>query len=130
MRQGFVLSGSKSRSFKKKASHPPARREGVARFDVLEALESRTLLSTYYVSPSGSDSAAGGTSAPWKTLQKAADSAKAGDIVHVGAGTYTAGMNFYGKAGGTASAPIQFLADPGAIITHCAVTGVNASLAA
>jgi parallel beta-helix repeat protein len=107
-----------------------APRAAKPRIDVLEALESRTLLSTYYVSPSGSDSAAGGSSAPWKSLQKAADNAKAGDIVRVGAGTYNSGMNFFGKAGGTASAPIQFLADPGAVITHSATVGTNASLAA
>jgi hypothetical protein len=97
----------------------------------VESLESRLLLSAYYVSPSGSDAAAGGSSAPWKTLQKAANNAKAGDVVHVGAGTYTSGMNFFGKAGGTAGAPISFLADPGAVITHCATSGLtNDSLAA
>src|SRR5437870_5458992 len=68
---------------------------------LIDSLESRLLLSTYYVSPSGSDAAAGGQAAPWKTLQKAADNAKAGDVVHVGAGTYSSGMNFFGKAGGT-----------------------------
>jgi parallel beta-helix repeat protein len=83
------------------------------------------MLSAYYVSPSGSDSAAGGSSAPWKTLQKAANNAKAGDVVHVGAGTYNSGMNFFGKAGGTASAPISFIADPGAVITHCATSGMT-----
>jgi len=91
----------------------------------VESLESRLMLSAYYVSPSGSDSAAGGSSAPWKTLQKAANNAKAGDVVHVGAGTYNSGMNFFGKTGGTASAPISFLADPGAVITHCATSGMT-----
>ncbi|HEY7087662.1 MAG TPA: hypothetical protein VH518_06200, partial [Tepidisphaeraceae bacterium] len=43
---------------------------------LLEALETRTLLSSYYVSPSGSDAAAGtSASAPFKTLQKAANAA-------------------------------------------------------
>jgi parallel beta-helix repeat protein len=90
----------------------------------LEAFEPRVLLSTYYVSPAGSDGAAGtSTAAAWQSLQKAADTAVAGDTVHVLAGTYPVGMNFYGKTGGTAAAPVQFLADPGAVITHAADSG-------
>jgi hypothetical protein len=38
-------------------------------------------------------------------------------------------MNFFGKAGGTAASPIQFLADAGAVLTHAATVGTNASLA-
>src|SRR4051812_508653 len=87
------------------------------------------LAATYYVAPTGSDSAAGSSTAPWKTLQKSADTARAGDTVIVRTGSYNAGMNFYGKSGGTASAPIQFLADPGATITHSATSGTNSSLA-
>src|SRR3954467_12689248 len=95
-----------------------------------ESLEPRVLFSTYYVSPSGNDAALGTSdAAAWKTLQKAGNTAAAGDTVLVRAGTYTAGMNLFGKAGGTAAAPIRFLADPGAILTHCATTGTNASLA-
>lgn len=97
----------------------------------MESLETRALLSTYYVSPAGSDAAAGGASAPWQTLQRAANAAVAGDTVHVAAGTYAAGMNFFGKDGGAAAAPIKFLADPGAVITHRADSGMpNDRLAA
>src|SRR4051794_22833779 len=96
-----------------------------------ESLETRVLLSTYYVSPAGNDSAGGGASAPWLTLQHAANAVAAGDTVHVAAGTYAAGMNFFGKEGGTAAAPIKFLADPGAVITHRAESGLpNDRLAA
>ena len=43
---------------------------------------------TYYVSTSGNDNNAGTLSAPWRTIQKAANTVKAGDTVQVRAGTY------------------------------------------
>jgi parallel beta-helix repeat protein len=76
-------------------------------------LEARTLLSTYYVSPSGNDAAAGTSSAPWRTLQRAANAAIAGDTVNVRPGNYT-GFNLVNS--GTASSRIVFHAEPGAII--------------
>ena len=96
-----------------------------------EPLESRRLLSTYYVSASsGSDGNTGASdAAAFKTLQKAANAVKAGDTVYVRAGTYSTGMNLYGHAGGTATAPIRFLADAGAVITHSAASGSNAAVA-
>jgi hypothetical protein len=42
----------------------------------------------YYVSPSGSDSSAGTQAAPFATLQKANDTAAAGDTIWLRAGTY------------------------------------------
>lgn len=62
------------------------------------------------VSPNGSDSASGSPSAPWRTLQKAADSVPAGASVFVRNGTYS-GFSMYRS--GTASAPIRFAAYPG-----------------
>jgi parallel beta-helix repeat protein len=53
-----------------------------------EALEARTLLSTYYVSTSGSDGAPGSLAAPFHTIQQAANVAQPGDTVLVRAGTY------------------------------------------
>src|SRR4051794_35882959 len=97
-----------------------------------ECLEPRLLLTTYYVSPAGDDADVG-TSDPraFATLQRAANAAIAGDTVNVRAGTYTSGMNFFGKAGGTAALPIRFVADAGAVITHAASSGMpNDSLAA
>jgi len=43
---------------------------------------------TYYVSPTGSDSNPGTESQPWKTIQKAAYTLSAGDTVYIKAGTY------------------------------------------
>ncbi len=80
---------------------------------LFEVLEERQLLSTYFVSAGGSDSAAGGSSAPWATLQKAADQVQAGDVVQVAAGDYS---GFQLSASGTASDPITFNFAPGAVI--------------
>ena len=74
---------------------------------------------TYYVSPAGSDQAAGtapGTA--WKTLQHAADSVGPGDTVIVLPGTY-AGFNL--TASGTSGAPITFTANPGGSAPNPAV---------
>jgi hypothetical protein len=46
------------------------------------------LAATYYVAPTGNDSAPGTESKPWKRIQKAANTAKAGDIVLVRGGIY------------------------------------------
>jgi len=81
---------------------------------VLEVLESRQLLSTYYVAPTGSDTSAGTSAAPWQTLQEASNNVQAGDTVIVKAGTY-AGIDFTDK-NGTANARITFKADPGVVI--------------
>ena len=81
----------------------------------IESLESRMLLNSYWVSPGGSDSGAGtSSSAAFRTLQHAADLARAGDTVHVLAGTY-AGMDLTGSAypGGTSASPITFIAGSG-----------------
>jgi hypothetical protein len=43
---------------------------------------------TFYVSPTGSDSAAGTSAAPWRTIQKAADTLQAGQTAIVAAGNY------------------------------------------
>ena len=73
--------------------------------------------STYYVSPDGNDTAAGTEAAPFRTIQRAASLVGAGDTVIVRAGTYAGfqlGWDF--PQSGTATAPITFRADPGAVI--------------
>src|SRR5918998_645496 len=73
--------------------------------------------STYYVSPDGSAAAAGTEGALFRTIQRAASLVDAGDTVVVRAGRYAGfqlGWDF--PQNGTASQPITFRADPGAVI--------------
>jgi parallel beta-helix repeat protein len=70
---------------------------------------------TYFVAPTGSDANNGSQVAPWKTLQKAANTVKAGDTVNVQPGNYR-GFNIV--ASGTVSAPITFKGEPGAVINQ------------
>ncbi|MEX2561074.1 MAG: right-handed parallel beta-helix repeat-containing protein, partial [Pirellulales bacterium] len=78
-----------------------------------ESLEPRLALSTFYVSPLGADGNGGSSTDPWQTLQKAADSVRAGDTVIVRPGTY---QGFDLRTDGTATAPITFQAQNGALI--------------
>jgi len=67
---------------------------------------------TYYVAPTGSDSGSGSASAPFKTIQKAADTVNAGDTVIVDDGVYTDtdgnDVVVYVRRGGTSSAWVTF----------------------
>ncbi len=89
----------------------------------LEELESRVVLSNYYVSPTGNNSAAGTASAPWLTLQSAVSHLQPGDTLNVEAGSYAgfmvgwdpAGTSVYGTIAGTAGHPITIQADPAAV---------------
>jgi parallel beta-helix repeat protein len=81
---------------------------------------------TYYVSPTGSDTASGSATAPWQTIQHAADLVAAGDTVVVRAGSYAGFiMGWDIPTAGTATKPITFMADPAAapgsviINAHC-----------
>ena len=80
-----------------------------------EHLEPRLLLANYFVSPSGADAAPGSTDQPWRTLQHAANTVAAGDVVTVRAGTY-AGFNL--TTDGTAAARIVFQAEPGVTVNQ------------
>src|SRR3954468_23274949 len=71
-----------------------------------EPLEPRELLSTYYVSTTGGDANPGTLAAPFKTIQRAANAASAGDTVIVRAGTYRETVRV--PRSGTAAAPITF----------------------
>ena len=67
---------------------------------------------TYFVSTAGNDNNAGSLSAPWRTIQKAANTVKAGDTVQVRAGTYNEIVTM--KASGNAtSGYITFQNYPG-----------------
>lgn len=72
---------------------------------------------TYYVSPTGSDAAAGSSAAPWRTLQKAAATMVAGDTVLAADGDYPGGITQ--TRDGTAGAPITFRAvNPGKAVVR------------
>jgi len=70
-------------------------------------------LRTLYVATTGNDAADGSAGAPWRTLQRAANAASAGDQIVVRPGRY-AGFNV--TTSGTATNPIVFSAEPGAIV--------------
>jgi copper-binding protein NosD len=67
-----------------------------------------------YVSPSGSDDAAGTEASPWRTLSKAISAAVPGDTVVLREGTYGApGTRTNIEKSGTEGAPITFTGFPG-----------------
>lgn len=71
-----------------------------------------------YVSTSGSDSNDGTFGAPWRTIQKAADTVTAGYVIHIRAGTYSERVTITNRDG-TSVAPIVFqkyAGDSGAVI--------------
>src|SRR3954454_1673410 len=80
-----------------------------------EPLEPRELLSTYYVSTTGGDANPGTLAAPFKTIQRAANAASAGDTVIVRAGTYRETVRV--PRSGTAAAPITFQPYPNERVT-------------
>lgn len=69
----------------------------------------------FYVSTTGSNSAAGTADAPWQTLQYAAGRVSPGDRVIVRPGNYA---GFHLTRSGTAAAPIEFFAEPGVLINQ------------
>ncbi len=89
-----------------------------------EPLEARELLSCYYISVNGSDTAAGNISAPFATLKKFFSIAKPGDTVFMRGGAYDASQqawrNIAPKVSGTAAAPITVKNYPGetVVIDH------------
>ena len=68
---------------------------------------------TYYISPSGTDSATGSPARPWLTLQHAANTVTQGDTVKIKSGTFA---GFRAKSSGTSTLPITFKADTGASV--------------
>lgn len=71
---------------------------------------------TYYVATNGNDGNTGSSGSPWKTVQHAADTAKAGDTVFVHGGTYSEHVTF-SKSGSSASGYITFASAPGELAT-------------
>lgn len=65
----------------------------------------------YYVSTSGSDSSAGSQTAPWRTIQHAATSVKAGDTVNIRSGVYNEAVT-PSVSGSAAAGSITFQSYP------------------
>ena len=82
---------------------------------VPEELECRFLLSSFYVSTSGSDSNAGTLAKPFRTIQRAANAAGAGDTVLVRGGTYRETVR--PLRSGSSGSPIRFRAYNGERVT-------------
>ena len=80
-------------------------------FFLFHSPNSNALAATYYVSTAGSDSNPGSSGQPWRTIQKAANTAAAGDTVTVRAGTYHERVQI--NVSGTASQPITFQGERG-----------------
>ena len=70
---------------------------------------------TYYVAPSGEDSSPGSQAQPWQTLQKAANTLRAGDTVWVRSGTYR--ERVLPANSGTEGQEIVYAAYPGEVVT-------------
>ena len=63
----------------------------------------------YYVSPAGSDTNDGSQRHPWRTIQHATETVKAGVTVHVAPGSYSGAITT--SRSGTATARIRFVSD-------------------
>jgi hypothetical protein len=97
-------------------------------FFVLNIIMSVSVLraATYYVSPIGNDSGAGSLGAPWLTIQKAADSVRAGDTVIVRAGIYRERARV--AVSGTSAQPIEFKAEGKAVTRGFRIDGNDVRL--
>ena len=77
--------------------------------------------SSYYVATTGNDSNPGTSALPWLTIQKAANTVKAGDTVIVRPGTYTGQVTVANSGSsqgcGQGDLPITFIADPAGDVT-------------
>ena len=73
------------------------------------------LAATYYVANNGHDSNPGSSSLPWRTLQKAANTVRASDVVLAANGTYA---GFQVTADGTEGAPIVFRANGSNVVIN------------
>jgi hypothetical protein len=76
-----------------------------------EPLEDRTLMSTYYISPSGNDANSGtSTSYPWKSIAKVNETLfSAGDnVLFQGGQTFSGSLSIRGGTGGSAASYVTF----------------------
>lgn len=76
---------------------------------VLMTLPGLAFANDIYVSTNGNDSNSGVLSAPYRTIQKAANVAVPGSVIHVASGTYA--ETLLSSVSGTSSARIRFVSD-------------------
>ena len=110
---GLGISGSNRNVAGRSGSPAPksASRGQNARVAAFEPLEQRTLMSTYYISPTGNDSNSGtAISSPWKSIGKVnSASFKAGDnVLFQGGQTFNGTLDFSSHDAGNASTPVTF----------------------
>ncbi len=84
---------------------------------------SQAVSQTYYVAPTGNDSNPGTQSQPWRTIQKAANTLVAGEMVYIRGGTYR--EQVVPQNSGSAGNPIVYAAYPGETVT---IDGANVNL--
>jgi len=95
------------------ACHPPAQgatapQDDPVVPDVAEAPAAAQSLKDWYVSPTGSDSAAGTSAQPFRTISRAIAAVGPGERILVNAGTYAERVRITGTVrAGTATAPIR-----------------------
>jgi Right handed beta helix region len=83
---------------------------------VLSLFSQPAYCSTYYVSTSGNDTNSGTISSPWRTIQHAANSVKAGDTVYVREGVYNEIVSIP-SSGSASGGYITFSSYPGELAT-------------
>lgn len=93
---------------------------------VLSLATSVAMGASYFVSPEGTDTNPGSESAPWRTIQLAADNAQPGDIVTVRPGVYPERIRT-ARSGGPGNSRITFRTEGGAevhgwLINHSFIT--------
>ncbi len=94
------------------------KKNGKGQAHVSISIAGNTTGRTYYVATTGNDSAAGSTTSPWKTLQRAANRVTAGDTVIVRQGEYAGFVAGWDTPRpGTVQAPITFRAEPEVYVT-------------
>jgi len=77
----------------------------------------------YFVASDGADGNSGSEERPFRTIQKAADTMKAGDTCYVRGGVYRQVVR--PKGSGSQNKPIRFKAWPGEVVVLCGTEPIN-----
>ena len=80
---------------------------------ILTSSSSPLFARTFYMSNAGKDSAAGSSSAPWATFNKADSTMAAGDTLYLRGGVYSGVSGLHWSRSGTVNSPVVISAYPG-----------------